>query len=193
MLDKYIDNSEPTKIRTSLLTISLLTVFFANITFASNELSFLGLEIIIEQPRLVAFGQIASTFLLLTFIIRSLPGAIKGYENIFERRMEKRKSIALHRIQYEYFGDDPAPPSYGPEGETQDVEAEFASARWRLNRLVERLFFVTSLLAMALLDYGLPVGVGVLAARYPYFLSDQIDEMAGRRVRSMVDESNMSQ
>ncbi|AMY68484.1 hypothetical protein [Frigidibacter mobilis] len=73
MLDKYIDNDDPTKVRKSLLTVALLTVFFANIQFASNELSILGLRVVIDPARLVAFGQIASGGLTVIFVIRALP------------------------------------------------------------------------------------------------------------------------
>ena len=69
VFDKYIENDDPAKVRKSLLTVALLTVFFANIQFVSNELSLLGLKLVLDPARLVAFGRIVSRVRTLSRLI----------------------------------------------------------------------------------------------------------------------------
>lgn len=100
LLEKYVDDSDPKSVRRSLISVALFTLFVANIQVISGELSILGLRVIIEKERLVAFGQIVSAIFVLVFIFRSLTKIIQAIKELAEKRLARSQSMAILYLTY---------------------------------------------------------------------------------------------
>ncbi len=174
MLDKYVDNEDPAKVRKSLLTITLLTVFFANVQFTANELSILGLKIVVDPGRLVAFGRLASGLLLCVFLLRALPQIVKSSEELHKRRIDRHERIQRSKIAESWGFDVPSPPADGPDAEFLELKTDIGYLRQKLEATYSILAFWASFFAVLFLDYALPVAAGVVASFYPYSVSNMI-------------------
>lgn len=177
MLDKYIDNDDPTKVRKSLLTVALLTVFFANIQFASNEMSILGLRVVIDPARLVALGRIASGTLCAIFVLRALPQIVKAFQDIAQRRLQRREASERLALMSHWDLDIPSAAEEGPEGEFEALDERFNHLRSRLEAHFHSMSLSASLIAVLSLDYAMPFAAGWIAASDPYQIADWITSL----------------
>ena len=182
MLDKYIDNDDPVKVRRSMLTVALLTVFLANIRFTANELSILGLKVMIDPERLVALGRISSVILLMVFALRSLPQIVKAAEEYSQRSLAQKEKAERSNIFEDRYGPDvPDPPPHNHEdidGMLDWIKRSFDLDRKYISRKFSQYSFIASMIAVVLLDYTLPVGTAIVAGFFPYALSDLVDCIA---------------
>lgn len=176
MLDKYVENDDPAKVRKALLTVAVMTMFFANIQFISNELSILGLRIVLDPARLIAFGRIASALLLSVFLLRSATNLVKAVQELHQRRIDDEKTVKMYCIYAEY----DAPPEYdsSPQGELNALEDTFNRRRQRLDRVYSSLSFWSSLCSVISVDYALPVCAGVIAIFFPNAVAELISHLA---------------
>ena len=176
VFDKYIENDDPAKVRKSLLTVALLTVFFANIQFVSNELSLLGLKLVLDPARLVAFGRIVSSVLLLVFVLRSLPSLVKSILEIHQRWVDRKEYLRKLDVFAEW--DMPTDYRGSPEEDLKDIEETSASERRNIVRMYSSWGFWTAICGVICIDYALPVTAGIIAISYPYSVSELITCLA---------------
>ncbi len=178
MLDKYIENDDPAKVRKSLLTISLATLFIANVQFSTNQLSFFGLQVVIDSARLVAFGRIASGVLLVVFFLRSLSQILNSIKEIWNRRLGNLERVWRENLNASWGLDVPSEPEEGPAGEFQYLEEKVGYRQRRIEAFFERVNFWVSAFVFLCLDYALPLFAGVVAARFPYSFADIVTKVA---------------
>jgi len=95
-LDSRLDWSDEKKAKKAMLSIAITTIIFANLQIElGSTLSIFGLRIAADQIQIVAFGQLATSLLLVVFIARVLPSQLQLFlqnkMSDLEKRQEKLK------------------------------------------------------------------------------------------------------
>lgn len=178
VIDKIVDNDDPVRVRKSLLTVALFTIFFANIQFSANELSLLGLKLIVNPERLVALGRVSTALIFLIFLLRSLPKIVSTIQSLQERRLLSLRNAESADLTQTWGGNEPPYFDEGPNGEFEAHTYKFDYLEKSLQEKFTALNFWVALTSALLIDYALPVSAGIVATVSPYSVSDLISYLA---------------
>jgi len=167
MIDNYIDHGDEKKARKALLAVSISTILVANMKFATNKLDILGLELLIDQTQLVAFGKLTAVILLIVFIVRSIPGYLKLLHKLSVNRANRQEKLEKSRCAESWGLDTPTPPVDDPNEEIKELENEYKYRRAKIEETYSKITFVANAMALLVVDYGVPLTIGIVAARDP--------------------------
>lgn len=180
-MERFLDHSDAPKTRAAVLSAAIFKMVLANLTLATDRIALLGLEVIVQQDRLVAMGRIVTSVLLGLFVLRSVPGLIEAWRLLRIARLEHSEARARTEV-IETFGlDAPGPPEYGPHAEIDEIESNHAHLRWQTERRVETLNFRFGIALSLSIDLLFPAAVALTAIFYPEAIAHQIDRMVEAR------------
>lgn len=153
----------------------------ANLTLATDRIALLELEVIVQQDRLVAMGRIVTSVLLGLFVLRSVPGLIEAGRQFWIAWLERGEASARTAVIENHGLDTPSPPEYGPHGELQEIESDYAYRRRQLERRFEWWSFIAAIALSLSIDLLFPAAVALTAIFYPEAIAHQIDRMVDAR------------
>jgi aspartyl-tRNA synthetase len=177
MIDNYTDHADEKKTRKSLLAVAITTIFLGNMEISSSTLTIFGLELVFDQDRLMAFGQIATSVLLVIFIFRSLPIYIASLHKISLNRLSQKENVTKKEWRVSWDVDVPAESKDGPDGEYQAIHHKFEYLRNQADQKFSTLIAIATAIAVVFVDFGVPLCIGFIAAVEPIIISDLVDEM----------------
>ncbi|MCG7627393.1 hypothetical protein MHM88_06215 [Epibacterium sp. MM17-32] len=167
MIDNYIDHSDEKKARKALLAVSISTILVANMKFATNKLDILGLELLVDQTQLVAFGKLTAVILLIIFIVRSIPGYLKLLHKLSVDRANRQEQLEISRWVKSWGFDTPTPPVDDPNEEKKEIENEHKYRLAKIEKRYSNITFGANAMALLVVDYGVPLIIGLVAANNP--------------------------
>lgn len=141
------------------MTISLILALVGVLELRSDSITILGLELVVNQKRLVSLFQIATVFALLLFAIRIAQAFPKDWHRFIsyrDRKWEKRIRHELNELEAELRGDHP-----GPFGD--DYDSSFLEEHWERRQKRQRLLEIR-LLSTHFFGYFLDVALPCILA-----------------------------
>lgn len=159
------DLSNSKSARRALYSASLITFIVANLTFTSTKFGLFGLEVVFEQERLVAVGQISVFILLVVFFLRASPGFS---DLLAERRSDKINRKHNHEsLNLEQLWNAPDQYQDGPDGDRNRMSVEQThEMNSYTSKRISRFRFLT-FSAEIVVSYLLPAGLGLWAISQP--------------------------
>lgn len=183
------------KVRRSLLAVSIITIFICNMQLTASTLNILGLELVFDQDRLVAFGQIASGLLLLIFVFKSAPLYLSSLQDMESRRLarqEKSETDYLVKMRDDIpFVKNTDSGDVSPQNQIDHLQTRFAMRRGQIEQKYTSLITLMGAFTILLVDFGVPLVIGTVAAFEPSVVSLHIDQMIAENPskKVIVDES----
>jgi hypothetical protein len=190
MIDNYIDHADEKKTRRALLTVAIVTIFISNMEFGASTLKLLGLEFIFNQHRLVAFGQIASGILLMIYLIRSSPVYLSLLKDLAIRNISQRELEHTKRWTEIRDGVDTKVYPAGPQGKLLEVGDRFTKYRSMTEQIFSIITAFMAAMAILVVDFGVPLTIGTIAAFDPGKVSSIIDHMVEQQSDAAVEEND---
>ena len=173
MISEHLAPDNAEKAKKSLIFVSCCTLLFATFDFNENVLSFLGLEIVVSQEKVVRVGQLSCLLLITIYALRELPNIIEKLARYYFARLEKMHNRVISYAQEDMFGpyeeDD-----YGPTAHIEAIKAKLDYERGKKKKLFDQMIFIVTALNITLIDILLPTFLGALTAYDPYFVQETI-------------------
>lgn len=157
-----LDHSSEKLARRSLLTSALTTVFFSNVKITDPSLNILGLEILLAQENIVAFGKLTTLFLCIIFVILILPKFSDRIGDFQIRLISRKLTSEIDGLMHDFGMHDSYPPTSNNEL-IQQLQNHLAD---RKNEVISRKETILAWLALAthiLVELSLPILVSWVA------------------------------
>jgi hypothetical protein len=101
-----LDPKDSKVARRTLLTTAYFTLILANLNILSEQVSFFGVSIELDQDKLIALGQVSTFALFIVYIVKELPNLnvllhVRATRRINARHKFARNSLS-GRLEMEY-------------------------------------------------------------------------------------------
>ncbi|WP_264210206.1 hypothetical protein [Leisingera thetidis] len=174
MFANFVDFSDAKKTRKALLAVAISTLFASNVVTFSGSFSLFGPAVTIDQIKLVGFGRIASFFLLTVFLIRSGPIFVESLSKTHLELLSRQEKLASAKLKgkwvdiIEPFDQQPRNNTEAHERQQYELAHSFTLVRTRRQQTYEFLVLFTHAATILLVDFSLPILLGVTAFLDPH-------------------------
>ena len=167
MIWDHLDPDDHRKAKKSLLIVASVTIAIASIEFTSDEITLLEFSVRVPQAKLLAAGQLLSFLLFIVFMLHALPVYVGSIAEIWKKAQEAKHARETIHLQNDWGFEDFPDFSDGPEGEFQALDYKQSKERQVLTEKVNFVSIVAKSISVLVIDYSIPILVGLVAFFQP--------------------------